>query len=59
VIRVVDLRLQPQAKPGVADLRLAVPEVGRKPALDTEVTELQLDFSDVSRKVPLNIALSH
>ena len=59
VIAVVDLRLQPQEEPRVADFRFAVPKVGRESAFDAEVTELQFDCSDVSGKVVLNIAFSH
>jgi len=49
------LRFKPSAKPRIADLRLAQPEVGCQPTLDPEIIQLQLDDCSASREMTPHI----
>jgi hypothetical protein len=46
---------KPCAEPGIVDLRLPLPEVGFKAALNAEMAELEFDVARVFRKVAAGI----
>jgi hypothetical protein len=47
---------KPGAKPGVEDLRLALPKIGIQAALNLEMIQQQLDAQNVFGKIPPDIA---
>lgn len=50
---------KPGAKPGVEDLRLALPEIGFQVALNLEMIQLQLDAGNALGKIAPDIAYAH
>lgn len=49
------LGFEPRAKARIEDLGLSLPEIGREPALDPEVIQLQFNGGDILGKIPPDI----
>jgi len=47
---------QPGAQAGIVNISVAVPEIGRKRALDLQVIEVQFDLRNVLWKMALDVA---
>jgi hypothetical protein len=53
------LRLQPRAEAGIADLCVALPEIGLEAELNEEMVEVQLDDAGFSGKIAAHISRIH
>ena len=49
-------RFQPEAKPGIVDLRFVVPETRTQAALDEKVVEPELDLGNALGKIAAHVA---
>src|SRR5208282_4567210 len=53
------LRLEPRAQTAIANLRLALPEIGLEPQLNEQVVEVQLNDVGFSGKIAAHIACAY
>src|SRR5208337_2963382 len=53
------LRLQPRAQAGIADLRVALPEIGLESELNEQMVQVQLDDAGFSWKIAAHISRAH
>src|SRR5208282_6153128 len=53
------LRLQPSAQAAIADLRMALPEIGFEAKLNEQMVQVQLDDVGLSRKIAAHISRAH